>query len=396
MWFAFGMILSLLLLTSPITAQENGKIYHVAYSPEEPIVSEDIALSAGVENPGIKAQQYSLQLQIIKDGKSVHEEKFTFSLEKTKGISFTPKYAPQDIGEYEVIFQLYDKAELDLFDTKIMKLNVVSNIGPFDITIDPLTSRVRPGFNLPADLVLENMGKKSLDVEVKVSIDCQNQTLTQSFTFFVPAGNQTKKLISMPACRNDGLYNIIASIVLFNKTWVSSSSQFFVNTSYIQLYFDVPEKVTLNPGGSYSLPIEVTNLGNQKITDLKFVLQRIPLEWQKVSPSSVIEVYPDETAVFIVNITVPNDAEARSYEMRWTAIAEETLERKVASLEVVPLAALSATPSAEISLSRYIVIFASSAIGLVIIILLRKYLKRPPEEGRADVLKRLKEGTKSK
>ena len=256
MWWASGiMILSLILLSSSVLAQENGKIYQLSYSPAEPVVLEDTKISIGVENPSDKTQRYHMELQITKDGKVVHEEDFTFNLEKTKGIFFTPQYTPQDIGEHQVIVKLHDKLQVGLIDTRVMTFNVVSHLGPFDIAIDTLTTRIRPGLLLPAKVLLENMGTKGVDVEVRLEVNCPDKTLTQSLTVFVPSNNQTERLVSMQTCEQEGLYDIYASIVIFNKTWVSSSSQFFVNSSYIQLQFNAPEKLTLKPGEGYTLPI---------------------------------------------------------------------------------------------------------------------------------------------
>ena len=180
---------------------------------------------------------------------------------------------------------------------------------------------------------------------------------------------------------------------------MSSTSQFFENASYIQLQFDVPEKITLKPGESYTFPVEVTNFGNQKISDLQFIIQRIPLAWQKTSPSSIIEVEPNEKVVFIVNITVPSDAEVKSYEVRMTAAAEEVLERKISTLEVASLAALPVVPSSGIPMVTYILISVSSLVSLAIGGgLLRKYIKRlqraPIQKERLEILNKIKEKIK--
>ncbi len=386
---------------STALAQEKGKIYHLSYSPDEPVALEDLTISVGVENPGNKTQNYLLEMKIAQDGKIVHEQEFTFTLENAKGIFFTPKFAPKDIGEFEVIVQLYDKFKINLFDTKITKFNSVSHLGPFDIVIEPQTSRIRPGFNLPAKLFLENMGSKGTDVTVLVSVACEDKNLIQSLTIFLPANGRTERLVGVQTCEEEGLYEILASILVFNKTWISSVSQFFINSSFIQLQFEAPEKIVLKPGESYTSPVEVTNLGNQKITDLKFFVERIPLAWQTISPSSVIEVEPNERMIFIVNITIPPDAEPRSYEIRTTAAAEEVLERQISTLEIASLAILPSVPPPErFSILTYAIIsFVSLASALVVVGLLRRYFKRKPhyiEPVRVDVLTKIKEKIKSK
>lgn len=397
----YAAILFLALISLSSIALADGRIYQVSSSPEEAIVFETVRISMNANNPGDKDQSYLMILQITKDGNIIHEEDFAFVLGRGKGIQFISEYVPQDIGEYEAVIWLYDKFKITLFDTQIIKFNVVSHLGPFDIEIEPLTSRIRPGLSLPAKVLLENMGTKGVDAEVEITVDCQESDLTQRLTLFVPAGNRTERLVRAEICNQEGLYNIRASIILFNKTWVSSSSQFFVNSSYIELQFDPPENIKLKPGGSYTFPVEVTNLGTRKITDLKFVLQRMPLAWQKVSPSSVIEVGPNGKAVFVVNITVPSDAEAETYEISMTAAAEETLERKTTTLEVASLAVLpTAIPAQAVSVISYLIIsLVASATTLVTAGLMYARKKKrdltSAVSKRAEIIKKIKESVKS-
>ncbi|MBI2034877.1 MAG: hypothetical protein HYT11_04060 [Candidatus Levybacteria bacterium] len=395
-----ALISSIILFSSASLAQEKGDIYQVSSSPEEAVVFETVKISMNANNPSDKDQSYLMVLQITKDGKLIHEEEFAFTLGRGKGIQFTSEYVPQDIGEHEAVIWLYDKFKTTLFDTQIIKFNVVSHLGPFDIEIEPLTTRIRPGLSLPAKILLENMGIKGVDAEIEIKVNCPDADLAQKLTFFVPAGDKTEKLIRTQVCDQEGLYNIRASIVLFNKTWVSSSSQFFVNSSYIELQFDPPENIKLNPSESYTFPVEVTNLGNQKITDLKFVVQRIPLAWQKVSPSSVIEVGPNEKAVFIVNITVPSDAKAETYEISMTAVAEETLERKMSTLEVASLATLPVVTPKVFSVISYLIIsLVASATTLVTVGLMYARKKKrdltSAVSKRAEIIKKIKETVKS-
>ncbi len=393
MWAIIGVIF--LSAISPALAQESGEITQLIYSPSEPVVFDDTTISIRVENSD-KTKDYFMLLQIIKDGKMVNEQKFTFSLGSAKGITFTPQYTPQDIGVHEVVVKLFDKFQIDLLDTKVIDFNVVSHLGPFDIILDPLTTRIRPGFNLPVKLLLENMGTKGVDVEVRLSINCPDKVLTQTLTVFAPSDNDTERIVGMLVCDQEGLYEIIGSIILFNKTWVSSSSQFFVNSSYTSLRFDVPEKLIMRPGQNFTLPIEVTNLGSQKISNLEFVIQRIPLAWQKISPSSVTEVKLNETVIFIVEINIPQDAETRPYEARFTAVSPEVIERKIATLEVVALSTIPPIKSTGFSILTYVIISMSLLVSLIVSgIILQSYLRKRPywpiNKEKMNILKKIKE-----
>ncbi|MFH0890308.1 MAG: NEW3 domain-containing protein [Candidatus Aenigmatarchaeota archaeon] len=375
----FAVLLFVFILIPSASAKADGRIYQLAYSPTEPAVLEDIKISVGVENPSDKTQNYFMQVQVVKDGKPVHEQVFAFSVAKGKQTQFTLLYPPEAIGEHQVVARLYDNLKINLISTEIITFNAVSYLGPFDIIIEPLTSRLRPDLRLPAKLILENMGAKGTDVEVRISVDCENP-ITQSLTTFVPSHAKIEKLITSPVCENEGLHEISAEILIFNRTWVSSTSQFVVNSSFVQLQFEVPENITLQPGQSFTFPIEVTNVGNQKISDLKFVIERIPLDWQKTTPTSLKGVESNETAIFLVNITVPVDAQADSYEIRMTVTAYETIEKKNSVLNVVNLAAYPETQTTVQPVTKSLVSVAIylllAAIVLVVAALLKKHLNQ--------------------
>ncbi len=369
----FAVLLFVAILIPLTLAQANGRIYQLAYSPAEPVVLEDIKLSIGVENPSDKLQNYFMQVQVVKDGEPIHEQVFAFSIEKGKRIQFTPLYSPEDIGKHQVIARLYDNLKINLFSTEIITFNAVSHLGPFDITIEPLTSRITPGLRLPAKLILENMGTKGTDAEVRISVDCE-KPITQSLIMFVPGNTKVERMVSSQVCEREGQYKISADILIFNKTWVSSTSQFFVNSSFVQLQFEVPENITLQPGQSFTFPIEVMNVGNQKISDLKFIIERIPLAWQKTTPTSLKSIEPGKTAIFLVNITVPTDAQADSYEIRMTAAAYETVEKKSSVLTILHLATQETQTTAVPLIS--VAILLPVIVLLIAAALLKKHLNQ--------------------
>ncbi len=365
------------LLSLPVFANEYGEIQELRYLLAEPVVFEDMDLFIGVNNPDENIRNYLLEVEFVKEGKIVASQEFTFSLQGSKKITFTPTFVAQDIGRHEIIVKLYDKFRIDLYDTKIISFDSISNIGPFDIVLETLTNRVRPNFLLPTRIILTNMGQKGVDVEVRVSINCPNGKSVQTATVFSPSKEETELLMSTQACEQDGLYEAEGSIILFNKTWITSSSSFFVNSSYVQLDIDITENITIRPGDSWVVPVTVRNNGNEIANDLKFVVQRVPAGWQTITPASIAEIRPNETVIFIINITVPRDAEAKSYEARMTAVSRETLERKIIRLEVLPLAVLPATPQTYANLARYALIGLSSIGGLTIVaITARKYKSR--------------------
>jgi uncharacterized membrane protein len=387
-----GLIFIAVLLLMPVALAQtnpNGRITGLTYSPTELVALSDATLTVSVQNPSSQSQSYYMQIQVTKNGNVVNEQDFTFALDSIKSISFNPTFVPQDIGELDVVVRLYDKFKINLYDTKVTKLNVVSHLGPFDIIIDPLTNVIRPSYLLPIHLTLENMGTRGTDASVQLSINCPTP-VTQSLTVFLPGGNTSERLVSMQSCRQEGLYDITASIVIFNQSWVSSSSQFAVNSSYIQLDYTVPDTITLEPEQTYSFLVEVTNSGNQKITELYFVIQQIPLSWQETSPVSVNELDPGQKALFLVNITVPSDAAIGSYPLRMDAAANEALERKFSTLNVISASAtLPNIPASVPSTYTLVLILAISAVGIGIYF--KKRRVAPVDMQKLQMLRQLKE-----
>ncbi|MBI4009701.1 MAG: hypothetical protein HY361_00705 [Candidatus Aenigmarchaeota archaeon] len=333
-------LLVFLLSLSLTEAQETqrGVIYTLTASPHEPIVFEDLALSMGVNNPDTNTQNYKLKLIITKGGQVKHQEEFTFSLKPGNGITFSPTYVPDDIGDFEIIAKLYDSLEVELRDLKVITVSVISEIGPFDLDVDVASNVIRPATKVPVILSLANMGDKATDVQVKLEMPCENQPpITQDFFIFLWAGAVVDRTIAMDTCNEVGLHEILASIILFNKTWISSLDQFFINETFIELLFDLPEVIQVKAGQSKIIDLTVKNTGNIIIRNLKLLIPRIPPQWVKITPNNIIETEPEETVLFLINITIPSNITSSKFPIGISAAADETLTRKEATFEVLAL-----------------------------------------------------------
>lgn len=341
LFFVIGISI-IILISSPIAyAQESvkGKISTLSYIPEEPVVTEGITITVGVENPDNVGHEYNLKMVIIKDGRIKSEEEFTFKLGAGRQITFSPTYIPDDIGEFEIVAKLYEKFEINLLSSKLEKFNAVSHIGPFDLEVSIPTDVGRPNIKIPIITKLINMGEKGTDVEVKLTMPCLTKVdSAEKFVVFLNPKQSLKKITSITSCPEEGLHDILGEIILFNKTWISSTSQIFLNTSYIELLVNVPESFVLGRGESKVFDLPVTNLGNKAIHNLQVIVGTLPQDWIKITPASVMEVEPQETAIFIANITVPKDAEETVYDFGISAAADETLVRKQTQLQIVSLA----------------------------------------------------------
>jgi len=341
----FAISIFLIIVPMVVAQETKGKIYTLTYSPLEPIVADDMTISVGVENTDSAAREYILDVVVIKDGRVKYKEKFTFKLNAGRGITFPPTYTPDDIGDHEIIAKLYDKFGVELLSTKLLKFNSISHIGPFDLEVAVPSDVVRPNTRIPIITQLVNMGEKGTDVEVKLTMDCiAKQDPIEKFILFLKPKESLKKVISIATCPEEGLHDVLGEIILFNRTWISSTSQIFINSSFIELVFDVPELFLIKPGESKVFDLAIKNYGNKIIHDLQVIIGTLPQAWIRINPVSVIEVEPGETAIFIINITVPEDAEETTYNFGISAAADETLTRKPTSLQVSGLAVAEKKP----------------------------------------------------
>jgi len=330
--------ISLLFMLPAAFAQnvEEGIIYAMTISPEEPIVNEELEISVGVRNPSDESLPYRLEVIITMEGKIKQIIPFTFSLDSGAGTFLSPTFTPDQIGSFEIIAKLTDQLGINVKDIQIRKTNVVSEIGPFDIIIDTPSEVVVPGTQTPLTLTLVNMGKRGTDVQVKVNMDCSMQDdITQEFFLFTPGESRQDKTISIKTCNEVGLHDIVASIILFNKTWISAINQIFLNQSFIELEVLQPEELTVRAGESKIFDIKVTNRGNTPINNLKLFVPRLPADWLEITPTNIIKTDPNQTVLFIVNITPATTALEDEIDLSVSAAADQVLVRNNMKLNIL-------------------------------------------------------------
>lgn len=374
-------ILIFILLTPLALAQTDdvkGKIRPLTYSPSEPIVSQGVTISAGVENPDSIDHQYNLVILIAKAGRIKYEEKFDFALKSGRSVTFSPIYTPDDIGEFQIVAKLYDKFQAKVLSSEFLTFNAGSHIGPFDLEVSVISDVVKPNTKIPVVVQLLNMGDSGTDVEVRLKLPCQTVAdSVEKFIVFLKPKQSLKKVTQMLTCPEEGLHELTGEITLFNRTWISSSSQVFLNSSSIELSFDLPEKFEFRRGESKIFDLSVTNSGNKVLYGLQIVMTTIPQDWIKVVPNTITELKPQEKAVFIINFTIPNDAEPTTYDFGISVAAAETLLRKQTSLQITDLPGKSGfnlpllpTPniSGVFSNLSYLILIGSGFIVSVIIV----------------------------
>jgi len=374
--FLLSFFLSFLFFVFPVFSQEfKAEILSLSFSPSEPIILENVSMDIKVKNTGRSYADFKLELFITKEGKIKYRRTFSFGFEQGMSLSFSPSYLPDDIGEYEILAKLYDKNKLILYDSKILKFIVISEVGPFDLSMEVLTRNIRPREDLPVILRISNKGEIGTDVKVKVEIFCfDSSSLLNEFFVYLESKSSLDKLVSIPTCSEEGLHLISSEVILYNKTWISSKNQFFIRELYLQLFLKVPETFEIKQGESKVFDVLVENPSNSSVHDLKLVMEKLPLEWADIKPYTIVEIKPNETVLFIVNLSIPKDAQPIEYPIKMTAGSTEVLAKKDSTLKILA-ASFFPSPTGdfeEISLLEqfYQLIFSNVVLILFIFSLL--------------------------
>lgn len=330
---------AVLLLFLPLASAQNaaeGRITSMTVEPKEPLVYDPITTTIGVTNPSDGEMSYKLEFLVTKDGEILISTPFTFVLQPGLGIFFSPSFVSKDIGQYELVAKLSDQYGLETRDIQLKRINVVSEIGPFDIAIDSPSDVIYPGTKIPLILTLANMGEKATDIQVRVTVECNSQPdIEQEFFVFMYPGAVQDRQITSDTCDEKGPHDITASVIVFNKTWISALNQIFLNEPTIGLEFEPPQSVMLRAGRSTVFDVRVTNTGEQSADSVQLLFQRLPKEWVQITPSKVASVGKGETVLFIVNITPPADALPGEIKSDFSAAADQVLESKETQFTVL-------------------------------------------------------------
>lgn len=382
-----------LLILPTVSAQTyDGKIYSLFYEPIETVILDSLTISMGVQNTGEEFNAYLLKLYITKDGRVLYETSFTFQLQPTEAVTFSPTYVPEELGRYQIVVELFDQYELEKYDSRSLSFYVISDIGPFDLSLDVLTRTVKPGEELPMIIKLTNMGEHGIDVKVKVTVNCYQQTdIRNDFFVYIDGRSSLDRYLSMQTCEEVGLHDVSSQILVFNKTWVDSTNTFFTSDTYVELKMRPPEEIELMQGSSELVEIFVDNIADIAVSDLRLVVEDIPLGWFSTKPSSIIRVRPNERVLFLLNISIPMDAQTKEYHITILAAADEVIRREDSTLKVLPAstAAVEVTP-------RVIDIYLYAFVGLLIavIAMLLWKMQKGRRYGREEALRKIRDVVK--
>jgi len=165
-----------LLLVPSLVHASNGEIYSFSTSPSQLMVFKNVTINVGVSNPSEAEKGYKLKVSVVKEGKQAYGKNFYFDLNPSEDMNFLFSFIPKEIDEYEVVLNLYDKYEIETYDTRIEKFEILSETGPFDLSLESLSRIAKPGEKVPIMLEIKNMGEEGTDVNVSIEMGCFNQS----------------------------------------------------------------------------------------------------------------------------------------------------------------------------------------------------------------------------
>lgn len=383
----------------PSPEPPKGEVYSLSTNPKEPLVLDNVIVNIGVRNAGDELDEYVLDVFISQDGHVKDNSTFTFSLQSGKGVVLSPTFTPAAVGMYKILTKLYDRYKTALYDTEILEINVISDIGPFDLSLDVLSRIVRPNDEVPMTVRMKNVGIKGTDVKIAVSMDCfEKEDMYKDFFVFVRGNGSADTSLTLTACEEEGLHHITAKLILFEHTFAESRNQIFINRTHYDFYVDAPTLIAIRQGESKVFDVYIKNTAEVTINNLRIIVEYVPIEWISIIPSAIITLKPNETAMFLVNLSIPKDASVIEYPIKIAIGSDETLIQKGSTLKVLSgelvrpkegeeeIAGEIGLPFSEFQ--NQLIIF--SAIGLVTLLLIL-VLRKVTGKGGRGVQQRKKE-----
>lgn len=382
--FVIGLALFLFTLQPAAAQIEDGELVRLTFKPDEPNALDEMNIDVEIKNTGEIKSRYTLRTIVSKSGQVKYDEFLVFSLKAGASNSISLGYTPDDIGEHDIIVNLYNEDKSVLYDKKIVKFDSVSNIGPFDLEVSAVGQMVKYGEEVPVIVTAKNMGVRDVDTKILLEIDCgESADIMNSFVVLVNSSESVEKIVSMKTCDGLGLQTISSSIMLFNKSWISASTQFFVTESVPRLRFTLPDVIEVHRGENNLVDVYVENPTGEDIYNLMMVVEGIPQEWVNIEPTTIRQFAPYESAVFLATIDVPENSELKSYPIMINFGADTLLNRKGSEIKVMK--ALEATDTTMPTLTdeesevilrlvvkyKYFIIIFVIVVAIVVIIKLR-------------------------
>ncbi|MFH8080780.1 MAG: NEW3 domain-containing protein [Candidatus Aenigmatarchaeota archaeon] len=246
----------------------------------------------------------------------------------------------------------------------------VASGGPYDVRLQLIDTEVPVGDYLDFDLIIENKGETSQDVDVEywVSDSLGKIYYYNSEALYTPAyTNQSfPRKAFIFSTQQPGMYwlNVKVTYDLLQQP-IKKNVTFMVvpaaptlpptpsgppgappatavtekpppieeKVSKISI-IDYPTEIGIESGWARYPTIKVKNTGNVILSDIKILITGIPKTWYVIDPENVTNLKPNEVAIFSLRITIPYNERTKEYPFKIIALSNETSDEKTGILFV--------------------------------------------------------------
>lgn len=243
----------------------------------------------------------SLRVFVVYEGEIKERESYNFDdLERNHDFS----YVPFQIGEHLFLVEvIVDGEVVDRFSETVM---VVSDFGPFELKVKPVGNRLDQNQKVPVKNKIQHHGNEPAEVLLRTIVDCVYERNTKTETAKMEA-NDTKIIWSfLPSCDQKGLYDIRSEIVFNDRIMVESSTEIEFDDMEEVIDIIMPETVDIDVGDYEIVPIEIINQGDELINDVHITFSELPNDYYSTNPVEISEIQPNDSKIFLVNLTVPD------------------------------------------------------------------------------------------
>ncbi len=281
---------------------------------------------------------------------------------ESKGF-YTYKYAmPSNTasGAYLAVLN-FSYNNLNSIVTKMFR---IAQGGPFDLKVKLLQKEVERGSYLPFEVTIINMGETSIDVFLEYWVERDNKTYYYSSEWlFSRAGSNNTITRSAYIFENQEIGNYYLVVRLtYDKIIppLTSKESFIVKEKvaipparvitplapilpptviaekevYKLLIENLPSVILIEAGGSRTIRLSLTNLGNVKLTNIELKIFGIPESWYSISPRRIETLLPNQSVLVSIIFTIPKYEVPNEYEISLVAKSFETYSEAKSKLKI--------------------------------------------------------------
>ncbi|MBU5688940.1 MAG: hypothetical protein KQA41_01805 [Candidatus Aenigmarchaeota archaeon] len=270
-------------------------------------------------------------------------------------------------------FRAVVDARKDVFITRDIFPFRVAAGGPYDVRLQLIDTEVPIGDYLDFNLIIENKGETSQDVDVEywVSDSLGNSYYYNSEALYTPAyTNQSfPRKAFIFSTQQPGMYwlNVKVTYDLVQQP-IKKNVTFMVipavpttippappggpapgapaapsgpaipievekEISKIAI-IEYPTEIGIESGWARYPTIKVKNTGNTVLNNIRILITGIPKAWYVIDPENVSSLKPNEVAIFSFRITIPANEKTKEYPFKIIALSNETSDDKTGVLFV--------------------------------------------------------------